>query len=74
MVDRMASFIEHEMLDERYGGMYETPTSEWSALNRLRSNAMLKAHRWKDASHEADMCLMSIRMLRGLHAEAPLTS
>ena len=72
MVEQMVALIEHEMVDERYGGMYETPTSDWSALDRLRSTRAHKAHRWKDASHEADMCLMSIRMLRGLPAEGPL--
>jgi mannobiose 2-epimerase len=71
-IDAMAKLIDDEMVDDRFGGWYQVPISEWSLIDRLRPRRWPKAHRWKDSSHETDMCLLAIRILRGLDPDAPL--
>lgn len=71
-LDEMLGLFEREMEDARYGGWHQVPESEWTLLERLRPRRMPKSHRWKDPSHETDMSLMIIRMMRGLPDGAPL--
>jgi hypothetical protein len=59
------------MFDSRNGGMLRQPLRESTFRQRLRSPAQ-KADQWKDASHETDMCLRGIRMLRGIPAKGPI--
>jgi cellobiose epimerase len=73
-IEKMMSFIETELLDERYRGWHNIPVSDWSLTDRLRVTSWPKAHDWKDPSHETDLCLSSIRMLRGMSAYSPLAA
>ena len=73
-IERMAQLVQSEMLDQRYRGWHQVPTSEWSLIDRLRVSRWPKAHRWKDPSHETDMSLSAIRMLRGLPGDAPIAT
>jgi mannose/cellobiose epimerase-like protein (N-acyl-D-glucosamine 2-epimerase family) len=71
-IEEFTSLVEAEMLDERYGGWHQLPRSDWSFVDKIRARRLPKAHRWKDSSHETDMYLSAIRMLRGLRAAAPI--
>lgn len=71
-IERMLRLVTNEMVDRRYRGWHQVPTSDWSLVDRLRVSRWPKAHRWKDASHETDMSLSAIRMLRGLPGDAPI--
>jgi mannobiose 2-epimerase len=71
-LDQLRALVEREFLDHRLGGWHETPVSDWSIRERLLPRRRPKAHRWKDASHETDMALSAIRMLRGLDAHEPI--
>jgi cellobiose epimerase len=73
-VDELLHLVQTELLDERHGGWYQIPRSDWSLAERARVRRLPKAHRWKDVSHETDMSVSTIRMLRGLAADAPLRS
>ena len=71
-IERMLRMVGSEMLDRRYRGWHQVPTSEWSLIDRLRVSRWPKAQRWKDPSHETDMSLAALRMLRGLAGDAPI--
>jgi mannose/cellobiose epimerase-like protein (N-acyl-D-glucosamine 2-epimerase family) len=73
LFDVQMAVIQRDFVDERVGGWDMAARSDMSRLARLAPNSRLpKSDVWKDASHEADMYLATIRMLRGLHAEAPI--
>jgi mannobiose 2-epimerase len=73
-IDDLVALVESEILDDRYLGWYPVPRSDWSVVDRVRTARPPKAHRWKDASHETDMSLSAIRMLRGLGPDVPIRS
>lgn len=62
-------FIQENLLDERFGGTYFRPPSDWKPWTRSwlprQSWAFRKGGPWKDCSHETDCLLMSIAALRG---------
>jgi hypothetical protein len=64
--------LETEFVDRRHGGWQITPRSDWPRRMRLPGRALPKSDQWKDASHEADMYLAAIRMMRGLAPHAPI--
>jgi hypothetical protein len=71
MVERQWRFIQQELLDERYGGLFARPATDagwWRVLplKRYRWN-LRKGDLWKDASHETDSLVASIRLLRSGH-------
>ncbi len=69
--ERLLGFLDRQLIDFRYGGLLRLPKGDRGRRQRLSAPDQ-KADQWKDASHEADMCLHSIRMLRGTAADAPL--
>jgi mannobiose 2-epimerase len=70
--ERELEFVEREFLDRKFGGWYPTARSDIPGRRSLLGRVISKGNIWKDASHEADFYLTSIRMLRGLPATAPL--
>jgi mannobiose 2-epimerase len=64
--------VDTEFVDRVHGGWEMAARSDWPARRRLPRRGMPKSDIWKDASHEADMHLAAIRMLRGLAPEAPI--
>ena len=73
-IDQLMTLIENDFLDNRHGGWHQVPRSDWSIVDVLLERRWPKAHRWKDMSHETDMSLSTLRMLRGLPPDAPLES
>ena len=71
---QLVRLVQADFIDSRYGGWYEHSIASRSLKERLRSNRRLKAHPWKDPSHEADMYLNAIRVLRGLPATTPIAA
>ena len=69
---RLMQVVETEFVDRIHGGWEMTARSDWPARRRLRWRGMPKSDVWKDASHEADMHLEAIRMLRGIAPAAPI--
>ncbi|MGE3075214.1 MAG: AGE family epimerase/isomerase [Dehalococcoidia bacterium] len=71
-------WIKANLLDERYGGVFMQPRSDWRPWVRAwlpkQEWAFLKGDNWKDASHETDCLLMSIAALEGRPAPAPKPS
>jgi cellobiose epimerase len=72
-LERVVGFVDDQLLDHRFGGWHEVPLATLPLRQRLRGGRP-KANRWKDASHEADMYLETVRALRGLDANAPLSA
>lgn len=70
-LERMLGGIERGLLDRRHGGWHYRPVRDVAWRRRLRGEPP-KGTDWKDASHEADVYLAAIRMLRGLPEDAPL--
>jgi hypothetical protein len=68
MVERQWRFIERELLDQTFGGLYANAESD----SPLRRFVPLRRHRWrrrkgdiwKDGSHEADSLAASVAVLR----------
>jgi mannobiose 2-epimerase len=71
LVDRLVATIDRDFLDHRRGGWHAEPVRDVPLRRRLRGDPA-KGDDWKDASHETDMYLSGLRMLRGLSADAPL--
>ena len=69
---RLMHVVETEFVDRIHGGWEMTARSDWPRRRRLPGQGMPKSDMWKDASHEADMYLDAIRMLRSLAPEAPI--
>jgi hypothetical protein len=69
---RLLTVIDREFVDHRYGGWEMAARSDWPRRRRLPGQGLPKSDLWKDASHEADMYLATIRMLRGLPPSAPI--
>ena len=69
---RCMEVIDTEFVDHLFGGWEMTARSDVPRRLHLRRRALPKSDIWKDASHEADMHLAAIRMLRGLAAEDPI--
>lgn len=65
---RQWAFIKRNLIDERFGGTYFRPRSDWRPWTRSwlprQSWAFRKGGPWKDCSHETDCLLMSIAALR----------
>jgi mannobiose 2-epimerase len=72
LFERLVGVIEAEFVDRVRGGWEMTARSDWPLRRRLPWRGMPKSDPWKDASHEADMYLATIRMLRGLPTSAPI--
>jgi mannobiose 2-epimerase len=72
LFERLMAVIESEFVDRKRGGWEMTARSDWPLRLRLPGRGMPKSDIWKDASHEADMYLASIRMLRGLRQSSPI--
>jgi hypothetical protein len=72
LFERLLAIIETEFVDRRRGGWQITARSDRPLRMRLPGRGMPKSDLWKDASHEADMYLATIRMLRGLPANSPI--
>jgi mannobiose 2-epimerase len=69
LFDVQLAVIDRDYVDHRRGGWEMAARSDQSRASRLAPNSQLpKSDIWKDASHEADMYLAAIRMLRGLAA------
>jgi mannobiose 2-epimerase len=73
LIDRLLQLVEAEFVDEKYGGLYEFPRTEQRLRDRLRPSRLPKAYRWKDPSHETELCISGIQMLRGLHRGAAVS-
>lgn len=75
-LDAHLNFIDQQMRDHRFGGWYAIAHADLPRLDRMipwrRRLSLFKGNPWKDCSHEVDAYLNGIRMLRGLHPEAPL--
>lgn len=72
LFEHLVTVMETEFVDRRRGGWEMTARSDWPLSMRLPGRGMPKGDVWKDASHEADMYLATIRMLRGLPTGAPI--
>jgi hypothetical protein len=77
MVERQWRFIQEELFDERYGGVFARPAGDAGLrrvlpLKRYRWN-LRKGDLWKDASHETDSLVAGIRLLRSGQVEASAT-
>ena len=72
LFERLVAVIETDFVDRRRGGWEMTARSDLPLRLRLPGRGMPKGDIWKDASHEADMYLATIRMLRGLPTSAPI--
>ena len=70
--DELSRVVRLEFIDERHGGWFPRARSDWRLGARLRPARVHKGNRWKDSSHESDLYLTGIRVLRGLEAGAPL--
>jgi mannobiose 2-epimerase len=71
---QLLAFVRRHLLDGGYGGWFAAPAHDVGRLPllpRLRGSAH-KGHVWKDGSHEGEMYLACIRMLRQLPEHAPL--
>jgi mannobiose 2-epimerase len=66
MFERELEVLAREFVDNRRGGWEMSARADWPRRLRLPGRGLPKADLWKDASHESDMYLMAIRMLRGL--------
>jgi mannobiose 2-epimerase len=69
---RLVRVIESDFVDARNGGWDMSARSDWTWRRRLPGRGLPKGDLWKDASHEADMHLAAIRMLRGLGPDEPI--
>ena len=62
-------WIKANLIDERFGGTFMRPRSDWRPWVRSwlprQGWAFQKGDNWKDASHETDCLLMSIAALEG---------
>lgn len=69
LLQRHWAFVRDRMLDDRFGGVYDTCPGDlrpWQRPPSPRSRAALrKGNVWKDASHETDSLLDCIAALRG---------
>ncbi|HUP83123.1 MAG TPA: AGE family epimerase/isomerase [Candidatus Limnocylindria bacterium] len=72
LFERLMELIDTDYVDRRNGGWEITARSDWPARMRLSGRGMPKSDMWKDASHEAEMYLAAIRLLRGLARDAPI--
>jgi mannobiose 2-epimerase len=72
LFERLVGLIDSDYVDRRNGGWEITARSDWPLRTRLPGRAMPKCDMWKDVSHEADLHLAAIRMLRGLAPNAPI--
>jgi mannobiose 2-epimerase len=70
MLERQWQFIQREMLDQRYGGMFPVAASDlrpWQRPGLRRGGRQLrKGDVWKDVSHEVDCWVTAIGVLRAL--------
>jgi mannobiose 2-epimerase len=64
--DRLMEVLQREFIDRRRGGWEMSARADWPRRLRLPGRGLPKSDLWKDASHESDMYLTAIRMLRGL--------
>jgi cellobiose epimerase len=64
--------VDSEFLDHRLGGWLPAARADMRGLGRRFGRGIRKGDVWKDAAHEADMYLSSIRMLRGIHPQGAL--
>lgn len=71
LIGRLMATIERDFVDGRRGGWHARPVRDVPLGRRLRGDPA-KGDDWKDASHEADAYLASLRMLKGLPDGAPL--
>jgi cellobiose epimerase len=75
LTDSLVRFIDRHLIDHRHGGWLTLPLADQPLRRRLRAGRLMaKGDVWKDASHEADMYVTGLRMLRGLGHKAPLVS
>jgi mannobiose 2-epimerase len=72
LFDSMMAVVGREFVDHRRGGWEMSARADWPRRRRLPGRGLPKGDMWKDASHEADMHLTAIRLLRGLAPEAPI--
>ena len=72
LAEGLLEFIERNLIDARHLGWLDVPLERRPAWKRLLRPREHKATMWKDASHEADMYLDAIRLLRGLAPTDPL--
>jgi cellobiose epimerase len=73
LTDELVSFIDRHLIDHRHGGWLPLPLVDQPLRRRLRAGRLMaKGDLWKDASHEADLYLIGLRMLRGLAHSAAL--
>jgi len=72
---RQWAFVERALLDERFGGMYESAEEGARARRPLtgRFGRTRKTHLWKDATHEAHFLMDAVEWLRN-GAPAPRAS
>ncbi len=72
LFDSLMAVVAREFVDHRRGGWEMAARGDWPRRQRLPGRGLPKSDLWKDASHEADMHLVAIRLLRGLEPDAPI--
>ncbi len=71
--DWLRGVIDRDLLDHRYGGWF-MGADDWRNAWQKPFQERPKVGVWKDASHEADLYLTALRILRGLGPNASLES
>jgi len=72
--ERDLAFVDSELVDDRFGGWMPASRSDLGPGARRLGRGITKGDVWKDASHEADLYVGAIRMLRGLATNGALSS
>jgi hypothetical protein len=71
--ERGLDFVNAELVDERFDGWLPVARSDLGKGARL-GRGITKGDIWKDASHEADLYISAIRMLRGISPTGELSA
>ena len=71
---RELEVVDREFIERRFGGWLTVARADMRGLGKRLGRGIRKGDIWKDASHETDFYLSSIRMLRGIHPTGSLES